>query len=96
MVERVAGAISYARESGVRRLLVVLTAVSGIQPPKLTPRYRFVRDWARAAEGKVRVAVVISERMMDPGRFGVTVAMNAGMDANVFVDEKAALEWLLA
>ena len=81
LVEMVAGAISFAHESGVSRLLVVLAAVSGIQPPKLTARYRLVREWARAAEGKARVAVVTTAEMIDPGRFGVTVATNAGMEA---------------
>ncbi|MCX6848040.1 MAG: hypothetical protein NTY98_03885 [Verrucomicrobia bacterium] len=94
LVEMVSGVISFARDSGVSRLLVVPTAVSGFPPPKPTVRYRFVRDWARASEGKVRVAVVTSARMMDPDRFGVTVATNAGMDANVFEDEKKAVEWL--
>lgn len=95
MVEMVTGAISYARATGVSRLLVVLTKVSGFPPPKLTARYQFVREWARASEGKVRVAVVTTEEMIDPGRFGVTVAANAGMAADVFVDEKEALEWLV-
>lgn len=95
MVEMVTGAILYARATGERRLLVVLTEVTGFPPPKLTARYQFVRKWARASEGKVRVAVVTTAEMIDPNRFGVTVATNAGMEANVFVDEKEALEWLV-
>lgn len=95
VVERVTGAISYARATGERRLLVVLTEVTGFPPPKLTARYRLVREWARASEGKVRVAVVTTAEIIDPNRFGVTVATNAGMEANVFVDEREALEWLM-
>ncbi len=95
VMEMVTGAISYARESGARRLLVVLTGVTGMQPPNATVRYRYVRDWARASEGKVRVAVVTMAEMIDPSRFGVTVATNAGMDADIFVDEEKALEWLV-
>lgn len=94
MVEMVTEAISYARATGERRLLVVLTEVTGYPPPKLTARYRLVREWARASEGKVRVAMVDREEMIDPSRFGVTVATNAGMEADVFMDEKEALVWL--
>lgn len=95
MMEMVTAAISYARDTGERRLLVVLTEVTGYPSPKLTARYRMVRDWARASEGKVRMALVSRVEMIDPNRFGVTVATNAGMEANVFVDEKEALEWLV-
>lgn len=96
LVDMVADAISHARASGIHRLLVVLTDVTGILPPRPTARYRLVRTWARASAGQVRVAVVTTARMIDPGRFGVIVATNAGMEANVFENEKAALEWLLA
>jgi hypothetical protein len=95
VLEMVTGAISYARESGVRRLLVVLTGVRGMQPPSATVSYRYIRDWARASGGMVRVAVVTPAEMTDPGRFGVTVATNAGMEADIFVDEKEAREWLV-
>ncbi len=95
VVEMVTDAISCARAEGARRLLVVLTEVSGMTPPQLTRRYEFIREWARASGGLVRVAIVTTAEMIDPERFGVTVAANAGMTGNVFVDEKAALEWLL-
>lgn len=95
VVDMITEAISFARESGRRRLLVVLTDVTGMTPPMLTVRYRFVRDWARASGGLVRVAVVTTAEMIDPGRFGVTVATNAGMAADVFVDEEKAREWLV-
>lgn len=95
MGEMVTDAIAYARETGERRLMVVLTEVTGYPPPKLTARYRIVREWARASAGKVRVAMVSRVEMIDPNRFGVTVATNAGMVSNVFVDEREALEWLM-
>lgn len=95
VLEMVTGAVSYARESGERRLLVVLTSVRGMQPPSATVRFRYVRDWARASGGLVRVALVTTAEMIDPSRFGVTVATNAGMAADVFVDEEKAREWLV-
>ena len=33
--------------------------------------------------------------MIDPGKFGVIVARNAGMNADVFADEPEALAWLV-
>ncbi|MFZ2277221.1 MAG: hypothetical protein WAW39_05450 [Prosthecobacter sp.] len=45
MGEMVTAAISYARATGERRLMVVLTEVTGYPPPKLTARYRMVREW---------------------------------------------------
>ncbi|WP_395733520.1 hypothetical protein [Prosthecobacter sp.] len=95
VVGMVAEAISFAHETGVGRLMVVLTEVTGIPSPKLTARYQFVREWAKASEGRVRVAVVTTAEMIDPGRFCVTVATNAGLEADVFVDEAKALEWLV-
>lgn len=95
MVERVTGAISDARAKGERRPLVAPKEVTGFPPPKLTARHQFLREWARASEGKVRMAVVTTAEMIDPGRFGVTVAANAGMEADVFADENEALEWLV-
>ena len=95
MVEMVTGAILHARATGESRLLVVLTEVTGHPPPKLTARYQMVREWARASEGKVRVALVSRAEMIDPSRFGVTVATNAGMEGNIFIEEEKALEWLV-
>ncbi len=95
VMEMVTGAISYARESGVRRLLAVLTDVTGMIPPNATVRYRYVREWAMASAGLVRLAAVTTADMIEPGRFGVTVAANAGMEANIFEDETEAQEWLM-
>jgi len=38
--------------------------------------------------------VVVRAEMIDPEKFGILVARNAGLDANVFADEAEALSWL--
>jgi len=95
VVDLITHAIAFAREAGVRRLLVVLTEVTGLISPGLAARYEFIREWARVSGGLVRLAVVVHDQMVDAGKFGVTVAANAGMTGNVFADETAGLEWLL-
>lgn len=95
VVDLVTDAIIYARAQGTRRLLVVLTGAKGMVPPRLTARYEFIREWARVSGGMVRMAVVAGPEMADPGKFGVTVAANAGMVTNMFEDEAEALAWLM-
>lgn len=94
-VNLVTDAISHVRASGMSRLMVVLTGVAGVTSPGLTTRYEFIREWARASGGMVKLVLVIHEEMIDPDRFGVTVAANAGMVTGVFAEEAEALEWLL-
>ena len=94
-IDLITRAIVFARESGVRRLLVVLHEVTGLQSPGLAARYQFVRQWARASEGLVRLSLALPEEMIDQNRFGLTVAANAGMTTDIFVDEAEALAWLM-
>jgi len=70
----------------------------------LTPSDRFnyaksVADAAlslprRGAATIPRFAYVLSEAVIDPERFGETVARNRGMPVKVFTDLDAALSWL--
>ena len=39
--------------------------------------------------------MVALPEMIDPGRFGITVARNRGFFADVFDSEEEAVEWLL-
>lgn len=90
----VASAIALAREQHVRKLLVVTTGLTGFDSPSLARRYYFVHEWARAAQGMVRIAMVARPEMIDPRKFGVIVAGNAGLVADVFAAEEEALAWL--
>lgn len=80
----------------MRNLLVVTSDLTGFEPPSIFDRYDFVRKWARVAGGAVRVAMVARPEMIDPRKFGVTVAANHGLIADVFESEDEALAWLLS
>src|SRR2546430_1930610 len=73
-VQLVTSAITFAREQHVRKLLVVTSGLTGFEPPTVSMRYFFVQEWARAADGVVRVAFVARPEMIDPEKFGITVA----------------------
>ena len=93
-VQMVAAAIALTREQNLRKLLVVTSGLTGFEPPDIVTRYFFVREWARAADRVVRIAMVARPEMIDPQKFGVTVAANNGLIADVFESEKDALAWL--
>ena len=89
-------AIELALERKVKNLLVNSVGLDYTERPTLPDRYFFVREWADAARGKVRIAVVLEPHLIDPEPFGPTVAANRGLSLNLFTSEEAALEWLLA
>ncbi len=93
-VRLVASGIEHAREHQIKKLMVVTLGFSGLQTPNVFDRYYFIQEWAKAAAFAVEVAVVTRPEMMDPQRFGVTVANNIGFISNVFSSEEAALAWL--
>jgi hypothetical protein len=86
--------IELARERQVKKLMVVTLGLSGFQPPNVIQRYYFIREWAKAAAYSVRVAVVAHPGMIDPQKFGVTLASNIGFASDVFTSEEEALTWL--
>jgi hypothetical protein len=55
-VKSISEAIASAREQGFGKMLVVLTDLTGMQPPSLGERHAMVRDWAGAAQGRIRLA----------------------------------------
>ena len=87
-------ALAYTRARGIKELMVNGILVTGFDPPSLSERYFFVEKWALTAGGAVRVAMVLRPEMIDPEKFGVTVAFNRRLVTDVFVDEAAALVWL--
>ncbi len=96
VIALVTSAIAYARAQGIQKLMVVTTGLTGFKSPSLAERYFFLQDWVRAGGGGVRLAMVISPEMIDPGKFGVTAATNAGIINDVFACEDQALAWLQA
>ena len=92
--ELVTVALAHARAHGIKELLVNATGLTGFPPPSLSERYFIVENWARVARGAVRVAMVLRPEYIDPHKFGVTVAFNRRLVADVFEVEGPALAWL--
>jgi hypothetical protein len=88
-------AVMFARERGVPKLLVNVAKLTGFPSPSLPERYFAARRFAESAKGKVQLAMVARAEMIDPEKFGVIVARNAGINADVFAVEPEALAWLL-
>jgi len=93
-VERVRTGIEQAREQRISRLMVVITETTGYDVPSLSMRLSMMRQWADAAGGTIRLVVVCRPEFIDPHKFGVTMAANFGMVANVFETEDEAIDWL--
>jgi hypothetical protein len=96
MVDQVHDIIRYALEQQMGRLLIDLTHLTGFENPSLPDRYWIVRKWASTAGSRVDLALVLEARYIDPDRFGVKVAVNFGMRADVFTSRSDALTWLLS
>ena len=93
-VELVNGAIAHARASGITKLFVNASRLTGFESPSLNERYLLVEKWAHTANGAVRLALVVRPHMIDPQKFGVTVAFNRRLIGDVFVAEASAIAWL--
>jgi len=87
-------AIGHCRDRRVNRLLVVKMDLVGVSIPTLVDRFLMVEQWAREASGMVVVAMVVSPEYIHPQKFGVIVAADLGLVADVFSSESDALTWL--
>jgi hypothetical protein len=95
-VSLISSAIRFARDNKIRLLLVDATQLTGFPSPSLAERYFTTRRWAAESETLVELALVLHQYMIDPERFGVQVAVNLGMRADVFDSKSEALNWLLS
>lgn len=93
-VDRVESAIGEARQQRCGGLLVVLTALSGLGAPSIAARHQMSRRWAAAADGRLRMAMVIRPEFADPDRFGEISAANFGLVGKGFLVEDEAIAWL--
>jgi hypothetical protein len=93
-VKLVTEAIDFARSLNIPKLLVDITNLTGFDPPDVAMRYFIIHEWAHAAGGRIRVAIVARPEMIDHQKFGTTVAANAGFVADSFTTEEDALIWL--
>jgi hypothetical protein len=92
--ELVDQAIAFACARRIPKLLVNCTKLTGFPSPSLPERYFIVRGWANTAQSLVQLAMVARPELIDPEKFGVTVARNAGLKAEVYPTEAEALAWL--
>ena len=93
-MQLISSGIAFARERQVKNLMVVTLGLTGFQPPNVIERYYFISEWANVSGYSVHVAVVTYPQMIDPKKFGVTVAANIGFVSDVFTSEEEALAWL--
>ena len=67
---------------------------AGFAPPGMLERLAMVREWAQAADGRLRIAMVARPEYIDPERFGIVAAGNFGLAGQVFEREADAIAWL--
>jgi hypothetical protein len=94
-VNLVSLAITYARERQIKKLFIDTRGLTGFDPPTTLELFTLGGQFARAARGAVKVAFVARPELIDPPKFGLTVARNRGMIGEVFTTEAEALAWLL-
>lgn len=94
MAQLITSAIAFARERQIGKLLADTRGLTGFKSPSLIDRYHFIHQWAEASGHVVRVVLVARPEMIDPQKFGVTVATNLGFIADIFASEEQALAWL--
>jgi len=91
----IARAITYSGEQQIRQLLIDTTRLTGYRLPDTMDRFGMGVEMAGAQKAPVKVVLVAKPELIDPQRFGVTVARNRGLFGNVFGSEAEARAWLL-
>src|SRR5690349_7775881 len=86
--------IACVRDQRIPKLLFNAKALVGFPSPSLPTRYFAGRRFAATGQGLVQLAMVIQAEHIDPQIFGIIVARNSVLNADVFADEKEALVWL--
>ena len=94
-IELVSDGISFTASRQIVRLLIDSTSLTGFPSPTTWQRFQLAERAAAAALPGLRLAVVARPELIDPSRFGVTVARNRGLFGNVFSSVPEAIEWLL-
>jgi hypothetical protein len=95
-VDLINRAIAYCRDQRVAKLLVNGTGLVGVSIPSLVDRFLMVEEWAQKAKGMVVVVLVIQAEYIHPEKFGVKVAADFGLMADIYTSETDALKWLLS
>lgn len=90
----VRAAIAFARSNHAVDLLVDTTMLTGLLSPEIFQRFLAAVAWAEEAAGRLHLAMIARAEMIDPQKFGVTVAANRGLVSNIFTTEAEARAWL--
>lgn len=93
-VDLIDSAIAYCRDRGVSKLLVDTRGLVGVAVPSLMDRFLMVEEWARQAKGMVVVVLVVRAEYIHPEKFGMKVAADFGLTADIYASEADALKWL--
>jgi len=93
-VEIVTSAIAFCRDRGIPKLLVDGTGLVGLPIPSLVDRFLMVEEWAQEAQSMVVVVLVVPAEYIHPQKFGIRVAADFGLVADVYTSETDALRWL--
>lgn len=93
-VDRVTQAIAWCRENQQPRVLLDLTRIYGFPVPTLIDRFWMAQDWAQASGSMVTAAMVAHAHYIDPDKFGVRAARDAGLQCDIFTLHKDAIAWL--
>ena len=94
-VDTVSDLIAFCGEKNISKILINVTGLKGYSAPSLFDRYSMVEKFASVAKAGMKVVLVADQTMIDPNKFGVTVARNRGLNGNVFCTEAEAVAWLL-
>ena len=94
-VDQVAQLIREMVAQGQRNLLLDVRDAA-FASPSVVDRMRMVRQWAEAADARMRIVGVARPEFIDPERFGVAAAANFGLSVQVFEREEDAFAWLRA
>jgi hypothetical protein len=96
-IDRVKEAIRSCREQRVRKLLVDVLGVRGVDAPTMIERIWMVEEIAEAVGGgALAIALVGHPELIDPQKFGALIAQNRGLELDVFQTTDEAGRWLAA
>jgi hypothetical protein len=88
-------AILHCVENKITRLLIDTNGFTGFKFPDTLDRFTMGQEWSERAAGALNLALVVRPELIDPRRFGMMVARNRGLYAELFTSRDEARAWLL-
>lgn len=94
-VELLIESVIHSRNHAIGKLLIDTRGLHGFSSPSAYDRFFLSVQLAYEAAGLIKIAFVARPELIDPQKFGITVARNRGLQADVFTSGSEALAWLL-